>query len=116
MPPEISELNIFKSKPSPFGVGILFISPLLLLVFKRFSKNIIEVQSWLGIIPVAILTFCHYAQGWVQFGYRFLLDFLPFLMIILALKFKPSKFNYLLIVISVLVNYWGTSWALKLGW
>lgn len=116
MPPEIKDLNIFKSQPSPYGMGILFISPLLFVIFNRIEKSKIELQAWLGAIPIAILTFCHYAQGWVQFGYRFLLDFLPFLIIILALKFKPTKFNIFLIVISIVINYWGTNWALKLGW
>ncbi len=116
MPPEVIELNVFRSKPSPFGMGILFISPLLFLVFKKFSRNIVEVQAWLGIIPIALLTFCHYAQGWVQFGYRFSLDFLPFLMLILALKFKPTKLNIFLGIVSIFMNYWGTNWAIKLGW
>lgn len=116
MPPEIKELNIFKSQPSPYGMGILFISPLLFLLFSKFSKNKLETESWFGAIPIAFLTFLHYAEGWVQFGYRFIIDFLPFLMIIMALKFKLNKFNILLLLISIVVNYWGTSWAIKLGW
>lgn len=116
MPPEITDLNIFKSKPSPYGMGILYISPLLLLIFGKFSKNKIETQVWFGAIPIAFITFLHYAQGWVQFGYRFLVDFLPFLVLIMALKFKLTKFNILLLIISLVVSYWGTSWAIKLGW
>ncbi len=116
MPPEVENLNIFKSKPSPYGMGIIFISPLLLLIFTRYSKNTLELQSWLAIIPIALLTFMHYAQGWVQFGYRFILDFLPFILIILAIKFKLNKFTILLIAISIGMNFWGTNWGIKLGW
>ena len=116
MPPEVDDLNISRAKPSPFGIGIIFISPLLLLVFNKIKLTKIEVQSWFGAIPVAFLTFCHYAQGWVQFGYRFLLDFLPFLLIILAVKFRPTKFNILLLVFSIVINYWGVNWAIKSGW
>jgi hypothetical protein len=116
MPPEIPDLNIFKSKPSPYGMGILFASPLLFLVFKKYTKNKLELQAWFGLIPVALLTFCHYAQGWVQFGYRFILDFLPFLMIILALKFKINRLTILLLAVSIIVNFWGTNWGIKLGW
>lgn len=116
MPPEVTDLNIFNSKPSPYGMGILFISPLLLLIFSKSSKTLIEKQAWIGALPVAFVTFLHYAQGWVQFGYRFLVDFLPFLLVILALKFKLNKFNVLLLIISLIVCHWGTLWAIKLGW
>lgn len=116
MPPEIADLNIMKSKPSPYGMGILFISPLLLLIFSKSSKLGVENQAWFGAIPVAFVTFLHYAQGWVQFGYRFLVDILPFLLIILSLKFKFTKFNVLLLIISLVVCYWGTIWAIELGW
>lgn len=116
IPPEIKDLNILTSKPSPFGLGIIYMSPLLLIIFTKLRKGIMELQSWLGAVPIALLTFSHYAQGWVQFGYRFLVDFLPFLMIVMALKFRPSKANMLLLVISIFVTYWGTNWAIKLGW
>lgn len=103
-------------KPSPFGMGILFTSPLLFIALKPKFKRGIELESIITTVVCAIPSFLHYAQGWVQFGYRFILDFIVFLMIILAIRFKPSRFNLFLILISVMVNFWGVLWAIELGW
>lgn len=118
MPPNISVVEglVKDLRPSPFGMGILFTSPLLFIALKPMFKKGIELNSITTAFLVALPSFMHYAQGWVQFGYRFVLDFIIFLMIILALRFKPSKFNIILILISVLVNFWGVLWAIELGW
>ncbi len=118
MPPDI---NINKGivrdlKPSPFGMGIIFTSPLLFLALKPKFKRGLELSLILTSCIVAIPSLLHVMQGWVQFGYRFVLDFIVFLMIILAIRFKPTKLNILLILISVIVNFWGVSWAIQLGW
>lgn len=118
LPPNIViENGTIKSlKPSPFGMGILFTSPLLLLALIPKFKKGIELQSIITAIVCSFPSFLHYAQGWVQFGYRFVLDFIVFLMIILALRFKPTKLSLLLLLISVVVNFWGVNWAINLGW
>ena len=116
MPPEIKDLNIFRSKPSPFGMGIIFTSPFLLLALIPPFKKKLEKISLLGALPVALLVFSHYAQGWVQFGYRFILDFILFLMMILAIRFKATYVSMTLLLISITVNYWGVLWGIKLGW
>lgn len=118
MPPNLTIRDgiISNLKPSPFGMGILFTSPLLLLALIPKFKRGIELQAILTAGLCALPSFLHYAQGWVQFGYRFVLDFIVFLMIILAIRFKPTMFNLTLIVMSLIVNYWGVLWAIELGW
>ena len=118
MPPDVDiKGGIVKNlKPSPFGMGILFTSPLLFLALRPKFKRGIELNSIITAAIVAIPSFLHVMQGWVQFGYRFILDFIVFLMIILAIRFKPSRFNLFLILISVMVNFWGVLWAIELGW
>jgi len=112
MPPVINLKNLV---PSPYGMGIIFTTPLLLIALKPPFKKI-EKSLILGALGIAGVDFLHYMQGWVQFGYRFLLDFLPLLLIILALRFKPKKLLILLLVFSILVNTWGVIWGIKLGW
>lgn len=114
LPPIISES--FQIQPSPFGMGILFTTPLLLIALIPNWKDNLQRNLWIGAIAIAFAEFLHYAQGWVQFGYRFILDFIPFLLILLALKFKFNKFYLALLIISIIVNFWGVSWAIKLGW
>ncbi|WKZ25308.1 MAG: hypothetical protein QY322_02860 [bacterium] len=118
MPPDVKILdgNITDLKPSPFGMGIIFTSPLLLLVLWPKFKNKIERSSYLSAILCSLPGLLHYSQGWVQFGYRFVLDFIVFLMIVLSLRFKLNIFNLALIIISVIVNFWGVLWAIQLGW
>lgn len=113
-PPTIT--NTLKISPSPYGMGILFTTPLLFLSFISPFKKSIERNAISAASAVAIIDFLHYMQGWVQFGYRFVLDFLPFLLIILAIRFKPAKLTLLLIIISLIVTFWGVGQAISLGW
>lgn len=114
MPPIMSSTG--GMRPSPFGMGILFTSPLLFVALKPKFKKGIELEAITTAVICATPSFLHYAQGWVQFGYRFILDFIVFLMIVLALRFKQSKFNLFLILVSIIINFWGVTWAIKLGW
>src|SRR3989339_455132 len=117
MPPDIniSGRIVKEIKPSPFGMGILFTSPLLFIALKPKFKKGLELNSIITALIVAVPSFLHIMQGWVQFGYRFVLDYVVLLMIILALRFKPTKLNLLLILISIIVNFWGVIWAINLG-
>jgi hypothetical protein len=114
MPPTI--INSLKIIPSPYGMGIIFTTPLLFLALKPIFRSLRERNLFLGAIFISFADFLHYTQGWVQFGYRFLLDFLPFLLIILALRFKFKKIYLLLLIISIAVNFWGVKMGIKLGW
>ncbi len=113
-PPTITQ--DLKISPSPYGMGIIFTSPLLLLALKPNLKNTEERNLFIGFLSIALIDFMHYAQGWVQFGYRFLMDFMPFLLILLALKFKIKLSHIFLLLFSVFVCTWGTLWAIQLGW
>lgn len=113
-PPVItSNLNI---SPSPYGMGIIFTTPLLFLALKFPFKKGIERNLFIGAVGIALVDFLHYMQGWVQFGYRFVLDFLPFLLIILAMRFKINKLNIFLLIVSIIITFWGVTFAINAGW
>ena len=114
MPPAISPS--FMLSPSPYGMGILFTTPLLVLALFPDFKNKIQSNLFIATLSIAFVDFLHYMQGWVQFGYRFMMDFLPFLILILALKFKLNKKHVALLLISIIVNVWGAYSGIKLGW
>ena len=78
---------------------------------------------------IAGVNLMHFSQGWVQFGYRFSLDFAPFLLIPVALGAERLLAGRArgaaawggvlvagLIVASVAVQAWGIAWARTLGW
>jgi len=102
--------------PSPYGMGILFTSPLLLLALWPRFKNNLQQNLYLSALLIALIDFMHYMQGWVQFGYRFALDFMLFLIILLALKITLTRLNVALIIISIIINFWGVRQAILLGW
>jgi hypothetical protein len=64
----------------------------------------------------------HFSQGWVQFGYRFSLDFLPWALILVAIgldRFRSTTavaFGWVLVAISIAVNQWGVVMGNQLGW
>src|SRR3989338_3048581 len=106
MPPEISPRFPYVS-PSPYGLSVIITSPFFVYAFLA-KRNFLTKVSWLAVLLVAIVDFLWFGQGWVQFGYRYVLDFIPFLMIPLAFGFKDiSKFSISLLFWSVIINTWG---------
>lgn len=91
---------------NPWGMAIWYTSPLFLLLLFRFKKNkyTLSVAAACGAIIVPLITY--YSIGFVQFGYRYALDFLPFLFLLLLPSLGPklSKTAIALITVGVLFN------------
>ena len=70
-------------------------------------------------LGIAVVNLMHFSQGWVQFGYRFSNDFVPFALILVALgasRIGRLRLFLLLVAVSVAINFWGTTWGTTLGW
>lgn len=94
--------------PSLHSSAIWFTSPALIYIFK--AKNSLLVKaSWIAILTTLSVIVLWAGVGYAQFGYRFAQDFMPFLLILTALGLgqKPTKLAYLLVGLSILVNFWG---------
>ena len=78
--------------------------------------------SALAIAAIALLNLMHFSQGWVQFGYRFSNDFLPFALVLVTLGFawlaqtRSLGVAVALVVASIIINAWGVYWGVTLGW
>jgi hypothetical protein len=100
---------------------VLTSSPFVYAVLVKNHK-ILRNASWMVIPIIAVPTLLYYSQGWVQFGYRYLMDYLPFLMILTALGFEDNqsrtslRIKVLLVIISVAAGFWGRYWGTRLGW
>ncbi|HUP82979.1 MAG TPA: hypothetical protein VM284_02195 [Candidatus Limnocylindria bacterium] len=113
--------------PSKFGMSILLTSPAFLLIpfvaAKAWRQRVV-LGSLLAVVAIAVVNLAHFSQGWVQFGYRFSLDFAPFALVLVTIGIawlarKRSTFTWVavpLVVLSILVNAWGVYWGVKLGW
>jgi hypothetical protein len=63
---------------------------------------------WLTVAAIAVPGLLYQNTGWLQFGYRFAMDYLPLLIILLALDGRKfSRLFYVLVVISFAVNLFG---------
>ena len=116
--------------PRDTGMSVLLTTPALLLAipawFDRRRRRIV-VAALLAIALVSVANLMHFSQGWVQFGYRFSNDVLPFALVLVAIGFSwlvdrarraawamPLAMG--LIVLSATVNAWGVIWGRILGW
>jgi hypothetical protein len=109
--------------PNSVGMGLLLTSPAYLLALpalRRYGRSRLVTGAALAILFIAVINLMHFSQGWVQFGYRFSLDFAPFLLLSMAVGIhqagglgRPAK---ALILASIAIQAWGVWWGAALGW
>jgi hypothetical protein len=95
-------------KVSLHGLALWFTTPALFWTLWPRSTDARTVALWLAVIPIAFIDLCYQNSGWIQFGYRFALDYMPMLIVLLALggrRFGPGF--YLCLVFAVGVNTFG---------
>ncbi len=97
---------------NPYGTSIFLTMPALLFAFigfRRRERRWFAVSLLAGCVLPVVAVLLYFNTGWYQFGYRFALDFLPFLFLLAALGMgeRPRWLEKTLIVLSVLMNVWG---------
>jgi hypothetical protein len=114
--------------PRSVGMGLLWTSPAYLLglpALRRYGYSRLVAGAALAVLFVGFINVMHFSQGWVQFGYRFSLDFVPFALILVALGLHrlasrwPGRTLLLgggLVGASIAVNFWGVVWGSLYGW
>lgn len=106
-------LPVFSNKfpfviPSLFAMSIFITTPAFIFAFFANYKNRLEMASLIAVIGIALPDLMHGGNGFSQFGYRHILDFTPFLIILTASGIKNiTWWKKLIIAISILVNLWG---------
>jgi hypothetical protein len=114
--------------PRDIGMSILLTSPAYLLLIPalaRYGRGRLITGAALAVLLVVLVDLMHFSQGWVQFGYRFSNDAVPFALPLVALGLARATDGRSawampvaigLVVISIAVNLWGVVWSLQLGW
>lgn len=105
---------IFTSQP-PFIIPSLYVMALyivtpafFLILFASFKRRLVYT-SLITVLIMSIPILMKGGNGFTQFGFRYSLDFLPYLLILTASGLK-NRFNFYsksLIILSILVNLWG---------
>lgn len=112
--PEATGTSIILTSPA-YLLGLLAWRPLRNLEIDRATAG-----ATIAVLAIAVVNLMHFSQGWVQFGYRFSNDFAPFALILVALgASRLGRWWPLLAVLvglSIVVNFWGVTWGVLLGW
>jgi hypothetical protein len=93
---------------SRHGLALWVTTPALLLVLWPRRTSLLTTSLALAAGAVALANLCYQNSGWIQFGYRFSLDYAPFLFALLALGGRRfGKVFYALLVLAVAINLFG---------
>ncbi len=105
-------------RPDGLGMSVFITSPALLLAVRSPWR---ERRSWwllLAAVLVLIPTLLYYGGGWLQYGYRYFLDSIPFVWALVAMgvvhRGSIRWWGWLLIGWGVLVGLGGVYWAYNL--
>ncbi|MGI8658112.1 MAG: hypothetical protein ACR2K4_04985 [Candidatus Limnocylindria bacterium] len=98
-------------RPNWSGMSLLLTTPIVLWLVKARSGWLVGA-AWIAIALGMVPDLLHGAPGFAQFGYRFILDVLPIMMLLLGLVFRDriSIEARAAILIGIAVNAYGV-WA-----
>ncbi len=95
-------------KISRHGLALWFTTPHYLGVLWPKRTGVTYVAFALGAAGVALLDLCYQNSGWIQFAYRFSLDYAVFLVALLAIGGRKLGFYwYVLLAFAIVVNAFG---------
>jgi hypothetical protein len=90
------------------GLALWFTSPNLLWSLWPKKLDATIVALWAAVLPTALCTLLYQNTGWVQFGYRFSLDYLPLLFVLIALSRRRFGVAFLsCAAFAIVVNTFG---------
>lgn len=106
--------------PSLAGMSILLTTPAFLYSFFAPRKERVTKFLVISILIVMFVVTSHGGTGFAQFGYRFAVDFYPFLTYLTILG--VSKMNglrllhWLILIFGIVVNTWGVAFINIFNW
>ena len=94
----------------PFAVAIV-----AALIAAFLARDRLVLAAWAATLIIALSNATFAATGYAQFGYRYTLDYMPFmlLLIFIAVGRRVQWYEALLIGAGVLVNLWGVLWIFQ---
>ena len=90
------------------GLSLLITTPALLWLARPATRVPLRGALWAAVVCAAVPGLLYQNTGWAQFGYRFALDYLPYLVALLAIGGRPMGRAFkAAIVWGILVNLFG---------
>jgi len=94
----------------PDGMSLLVTTPLFALLLWPRARPRLHLPLWLTAAATALPGFLYQNTGYVQFGYRFSLDYTPYLFLLLAVGARPMARGFWALGLwGVAVNAWGAA-------
>jgi hypothetical protein len=104
------QLNPLRLDYDPNGMSLFVTTPLFVLLFFPRQRSRLWTPLWITTAAIALPAFFYQNNGWQQFGFRFSLDYTPYLIILLAISGRPlDGVFWLLAAAGVAVNAWGAA-------
>ncbi|MEO8245844.1 MAG: hypothetical protein ABI622_01870 [Chloroflexota bacterium] len=102
-------------QPDGFGLSILITSPGLLLALFADHRRRIAVACAVTAVAVLLPSLLYYGGGWLQMGFRYFLDSIPFVMVLVALGARRRFGGWwrVLVAAGVLVGVSGLVYAYR---
>jgi hypothetical protein len=100
-------------KPDGFGLSVFLTSPGLLLAVRANWRSRETIALGVTALLVLAPSILYYGGGWWQFGYRYALDAVPFVMALCAMAAARDGVGWgwrALILFGVAVNLYGVYW------
>lgn len=92
------------------GLSLFVTTPLLALLLWPRKKPRLYRALWITAAAIAVPGFFYQNSGWYQFGFRFSLDYTPYLIVLLALGGRTmTRAWWALACAGVAVNAWGAA-------
>jgi hypothetical protein len=93
---------------SGHGLAIWITTPALVLLLAPLRRPRLQRSLWIAVACVAPCLLLYQNTGWHQFGYRFALDVMAPLIVLLAIGGRPLNRTFrALILIGVAINAYG---------
>lgn len=90
------------------GMSMLLTTPALLYLLWPRTTGGIHRALWITVFPIAILSLLYQNDGWVQFGFRFSIDYLFLLVMLLSVGGRPmTRTMKAIIILGIAVNLFG---------
>jgi hypothetical protein len=93
----------------PHGLTLLLTLPLLVFLLWPRARPRLHWPLWLTVAVTALPGLFYQNTGYMQFGFRFSLDYTPYLLLLFAVGGWSLKNRAVLaaVALGVLVNFWG---------
>jgi hypothetical protein len=113
--PKINLNNRWLIEPSGVGMSIFITTPSLIYLFHKYQKQWWIIGAWVTIFFNILLLSLYHTTGAYQFGYRYILDMLiPLILMVATGMSKKIPWHFVvLVLVSIAINLYGAYWLVN---